>query len=72
MSPPDAFLAESVHLLEEAYLPRLRRALEALPADDLWWRPNDASNSVGNLLLHMAGNLRQWVVSGVGGAPDGR
>jgi hypothetical protein len=40
--------------------------------DELWWRPSAESNSVGNLLLHLAGNLRQWVVSGVGGEPDRR
>lgn len=67
-----AFLAESVRLLEEDHLPRLRVAVTALDPADLWWRPNVASNSVGNLLLHLAGNLRQWVVSGVGGEPDRR
>lgn len=41
-----------------------------LPAEDLWWKPNTASNSVGNLLLHLAGNVRQWVVAGVGGRED--
>ena len=40
--------------------------------DDVWWRPNDASNSVGNLLPHMSGNLGQWIVSGVGGVADDR
>src|SRR5262249_27068367 len=30
------------------------------------------SNSIGNLMLHLAGNIRQWVVSGIGGAPDRR
>jgi len=38
----------------------------------LWARPNEASNSIGNLMLHLAGNVRQWIVSGVGGAPDVR
>src|SRR5438094_4594705 len=38
----------------------------------LWSRPNDESNSVGNLLLHLEGNLRQWIIGGVGGAPDVR
>jgi uncharacterized damage-inducible protein DinB len=47
-------------------------ALAKLPAADLWWRPNDSSNSIGNLLLHLAGNARQWIVSGVGGEPDAR
>lgn len=66
------FLERSSRFLTHEHLPRVRAAVEALDADDLWWRPNDASNSVGNLLLHMAGNLRQWVVHGVGGAEDVR
>lgn len=40
--------------------------------DDLWWRPNASSNSAGNLVLHLCGNARQWIVSGLGGAPDVR
>lgn len=52
------------------YLPKIRRCLEALPPEDLWWRPNEKSNSVGNLVLHLAGNVRQWIVSGVGGKAD--
>ena len=43
-----------------------------MPADRLWWRPNEQSNSVGNLLLHLSGNVRQWIVSGVGGRSDVR
>ena len=66
------FIRESARLLEDDYLPRVHRALDTLPPGDLWWRPNQASNSAGNLVLHLAGNLRQWVVSGVGGAPDRR
>lgn len=71
-SPAQEFIDQSARLLEDDYVPRVRRALDALPSDDLWWRPNDASNSAGNLVLHLAGNLRQWVVSGVGDAPDRR
>lgn len=67
-----AFLAQSREYLTGHYLPKLRAALEALGDEDLWWRPNEASNSVGNLLLHLAGNIRQWIVTGVGGAPDRR
>jgi len=36
------------------------------------WRANDQSNSIGNLLLHLCGNARQWIVSGLGGALDQR
>ena len=67
-----AFLAHSRYLLREEYPVKLRRCLAALPPAAVWARPNDASNSVGNLLLHLAGNVRQWIASGVGGAPDDR
>ena len=63
------FLERSRDYLGHEYRAKLRRALAALPADKVWWRPNDASNSVGNLLLHLAGNIRQWIVAGVGGVP---
>jgi len=54
------------------YRTKIRLAVESLPEEALWWRPNDQSNSVGNLLLHLTGNVRQWMVSGVGGAADTR
>jgi uncharacterized damage-inducible protein DinB len=65
-----AFVELSRTYLREDYLGRLRKAVAELPEEDLWWRPNEASNSAGNLLLHLAGNARQWIVSGVGRQPD--
>lgn len=56
--------------LEERFLPRLLDCLEQLSDDEIWWRPNEASNSAGNLVLHLCGNMRQWIVSGLGGAKD--
>src|SRR5208282_4008587 len=41
---------------------RLRECVTPLTEKQLWWRPNDASNSIGNLLLHLDGNVRQWLV----------
>jgi uncharacterized damage-inducible protein DinB len=66
------FIDRSRTFLTGEYLPRIRSCLDQLPEDDLWWRPNAQSNSVGNLLLHLSGNVRQWIVSGVGGEPDTR
>ena len=60
------------HLLREFYLPRILTCLQRLSAEQIWWRPNKASNSVGNLVLHLAGNVRQWIISGLGGAADRR
>lgn len=59
------------HLFEESW-PRIVKAVAQLGPDELWYRPNDRTNSVGNLLLHLSGNVRQWIVSGLGGAPDER
>ncbi len=68
----DAFVREAVELLEESFMPRVRGALTRLGDAEIWWRPNANSNSVGNIVLHMCGNLRQWIISGVGGAKDTR
>jgi uncharacterized damage-inducible protein DinB len=67
-----AFLAQSREYLTAHYLPKILAAIEQLSEEDLWWRPNEASNSAGNLMLHLAGNVRQWIVSGIGGEPDRR
>jgi uncharacterized damage-inducible protein DinB len=66
------FLERSRYFLGTEYLTKLRSAVEALPPQALWWRPNEQSNSVGNLLLHLNGNIRQWIVRGVGGTPGSR
>ena len=72
MDLASAFLERSRHYLATEYRIKLRAAVESLPEGALWWRANEESNSVGNLLLHLTGNVRQWIVSGVGGAPDNR
>src|ERR1051325_2827445 len=66
------FIEASCTFLQDDFLPRLVQCLDQFPEADLWWRPNDASNSVGNLILHLAGNLRQWIVEGLGGIPTHR
>jgi uncharacterized damage-inducible protein DinB len=58
--------------LLEQYLPKIERCLERLTDEQIWWRANDESNSIGNLVLHLCGNARQWIVSGVGGEADAR
>lgn len=68
----EALLEVARDYLEGEYVPKIRRCLDRLDRDDVWWTPNEACNSVGNLLLHLAGNTRQWIVSGVGGEEDVR
>jgi len=46
----------------EQHWPRLRFCVETLTDEQVWWRPNEASNSVGNLILHLNGNVTQWLV----------
>lgn len=68
--PGAAFINQSRRYLTEEYFPKIRRSLEKLSPEDIWWRPQEGSNSIGNLILHLAGNVRQWVIAGIGGAPD--
>lgn len=56
----------------EKYTPRIVRCLQLLSEKEIWWRPNDASNAAGNIVLHLCGNVRQWIISALGGAPDFR
>jgi hypothetical protein len=57
------FLEFSQRKLFEHYWPRLRTCVESLTDEQVWWRPNAASNSIGNLVLHLNGNVRQWLVA---------
>jgi uncharacterized damage-inducible protein DinB len=57
------FLEFSRNKLLEQFWPRMRECVESLTDEQVWWRPNEASNSVGNLLLHLNGNVRQWIVA---------
>lgn len=66
------FIAQARSFLRDDFLPKIERCLEQLSDEDVWWRANPDSNSIGNLLLHLTGNVRQWIVSGIGGAPDTR
>ena len=72
MDIAQAFLDRSRHYLVREYPAKIQRCLDVLPADALWRRSDESENSIGNLLLHLAGNVRQWIVAGVGGAPDTR
>jgi uncharacterized damage-inducible protein DinB len=51
---------------------QIERCVGLLTVEQIWHRPNDVSNAVGNLVLHLAGNVMQWLVSGLGGVPFGR
>lgn len=54
------------------YLNGIKVCFAQLTDEDIWWRPNEESNSIGNLMLHTSGTLRHWIVSGIGGAESHR
>lgn len=66
------FIARSQFHLSEDFLPKIERCVDLLSDERVWWRANEKSNSIGNLLLHLSGNVRQWIVCGLGGANDAR
>ena len=66
------FITRSRYHLVEDFLPKIERCIELLSDEQIWWRPNAESNSIGNLLLHLSGNARQWIVCGLGEAADQR
>lgn len=70
-------------MIEEAFLKysademlvlgnRIDDCLKRLTAEQIWTRKSDNENAVGNIVLHLCGNVRQWIISGVGGQPDVR
>ena len=58
-------------LLQE-YFPKIKACFDELSDEDIWWRAHETDNSIGNLILHLSGNIRQWIISGIGGAPNVR
>jgi uncharacterized damage-inducible protein DinB len=65
------FRGQAIYRMDESTR-MLQTALGELPESDLWERPNAASNSVGNIILHLCGNIRQYAISTLGGAEDVR
>ena len=63
----ELFISRSRYWLTREYPIKLRHCVDALPSAETWSRPNESSNSVGNLLVHLAGNVSEWILGGVGG-----
>jgi len=63
------FIEQSIYRMHEN-TPRISKCLDQLTEEEVWQRPNQASNSMGNLVLHLCGNIRQYIVSGLGQQPD--
>jgi len=71
-SPATIFLEFSRNQLLEQYWPRLRACVEQLTDEQVWWRPNEASNSIGNIILHLNGNVGQWLIASFNKREDTR
>jgi uncharacterized damage-inducible protein DinB len=66
------FIDGSRAFLLNDFLPKIESCVERLTNEEIWWRANEESNSIGNLLLHLSGNVRQWIICGLGNEPDNR
>ena len=59
---------EAIHSRITRILPaQIRSCVEELSEEQLWWRPNEQANSVGNLVLHVSGSMRHYLSNRVGG-----
>ena len=63
----EIFISRSRYWLTKEYPIKLRHCIDALPPEAIWKRPNPDSNSIGNLLVHLTGNVTEWILGGVGG-----
>ena len=63
------FKAQTILRMQEN-TPRIERCLAELSEEEIWQRPNASSNSVGNLILHLCGNIRQYAIASLGNSKD--
>lgn len=64
------FIDQCISIIEKKSTPKIIKCLDQLTEEQIWQRPNKASNSIGNILLHLCGNIRQYVISALGDQPD--
>jgi uncharacterized damage-inducible protein DinB len=64
-------ILESVMRINES-TQKIIRCLDIIDESDVWKSPNEQLNSVGNLILHVCGNIGQYIISSLGGAEDNR
>lgn len=68
----NAIIEEFSRRVARESVPRIKKCLGLLDEEEIWHQPNESLNSVGNLILHLCGNARQWILSGIGGQADER
>jgi uncharacterized damage-inducible protein DinB len=67
----DLFVKEAILTIEEN-TQKIKTCLAEFDDTSIWKRPNQASNSVGNIVLHLCGNITQYILSSLGGQDDKR
>ena len=63
------FIAQSIFRMQEN-VPRIQKCLDLLTEEQVWEKPNSSTNSIANLILHLCGNIRQYINSSLGNQPD--
>jgi len=67
-----AIISETHKRIIAESIPRIKQCLGELSDDQIWHKANANTNSVGNLVLHLCGNVRQWIMHGLNGQDDVR
>lgn len=65
----DAFIRGQQDEMAER-LEKITHCFGQLSEEDVWWRPFESHNALGNVILHLCGNMRQWLIDGIAGTPD--
>jgi len=65
------FIEQSIHYIE-LNTPRIEKCLKSLTEEEVWHQPNESTNSIGTLILHLCGNITQYIISSIGGKADNR
>lgn len=71
MNLTELFKKESVEYLHQSEI-KIVKALKLINEEQLWYKPNENTNSIGNLLVHLEGNIRQYIISALGETKDKR
>ena len=67
----EEFIGQAIHRIDEN-TQKLATCMQELNESEIWKRPNLHSNSVGNIILHLCGNIRQYAISSLGNSKDVR
>jgi uncharacterized damage-inducible protein DinB len=63
------FINQNIFRIQEN-TPKIIKCMDELREEQIWQRPNETSNSIGNIILHLCGNIRQYIISSLGDQPD--